>query len=238
MDVHSIQIWGDSVLKGVFFDEARSRYAIVRDNAVRLLGQALKLPIINRCAMGRTAPEGLSELEKEETPLDGALVLIEYGGNDCDMDWAAVSENPQAEHLPKTLPEQFEKALRAMAELVRSRGGLPVISTLPPLHAQRYFDWVSRGLSRDNILRFLGGAASRIYRWQELYSDIALRAAAEIGCACLSLREYFLENLVDQDIYSLDGIHLNEQGQRMMAEAALRAIKRQMPQLLPAAETC
>lgn len=231
MKITSVQIWGDSVLKGIFFDEARSRYAILRDNAARLVERELGIPIINRSRMGCTAPEGLAEMMEDNSPLSGTLVLIEYGGNDCDMDWAAVAENPEGTHDPKTLPQKFEETLRAMAEQVRRRGGLPVLSTLPPLDAERYFQWVSRGLSQENILKYLGSGPQRIYRWQELYSTIALRAAAELRCLCLPMREYFLENIVDQDIHSLDGIHLNELGHRMMAEAAMQAIRKQMPKL-------
>ncbi len=232
MTITSIQIWGDSLLKGVFYDEARHRYAIVRDNAVRMIEKALNVPLINRSAMGRTAPQALDELRAEDAPLTGALVLIELGGNDCDLNWAEVSDRPQEDHGPATPVADYEKALLDMAGLVRERGGLPVISTLPPLHPQRYLDWVSRGLSRDSILRFLGGSSQRIYRWQELYSAVAQRAAVASGSLLFPLREYFLERLVGQQVHCVDGIHLSAEGHRMVAEAALKAIGRQMPQLL------
>ncbi len=50
-------------------------------------------------------------------------------------------------------------------------------------------------------------------------------------CLCLPLREYFLERLNGEDIHSLDGIHLNELGHRMMAEAAMQAISKRLPDL-------
>lgn len=231
MNITSIQIWGDSVLKGIFFDETRKRYAILRDNAARLVEQELEVPVINHSRMGCTAPEGLAELSGDSTPMNETLVLIEYGGNDCDMDWAAVAAAPEGEHFPKTPPALFEQALRSIVSLVRARGGIPVLSTLPPLDADRYFNWVSQGLSRENILKYIGGAAARIYRWQEYYSTMALRLSADMQCLCLPLREYFLEKLNGQDIHSLDGIHLNELGHRMMAEAALTAISKRLPNL-------
>lgn len=231
MKITSVQIWGDSVLKGIFFDESRGRYAILRDNAPRLVESALGLPVVNHSRMGCTAPEGLSELMEDTSALHGSLVLIEYGGNDCDMDWAAVAAEPEGEHRPKTLPEKFEESLRAMAELVRSRGGVPVLCTLPPLNAERYLQWVSRGLSQENILKYLGGAAARIYRWQEFYSSMALRLSSELRCLCLPVREYFLQQMVSQDVHSLDGIHLNELGHKMLAEAALGAIQKHLPGL-------
>ncbi len=33
----------------------------------------------------------------------------------------------------------------------------PILMTLPPLHAKRYFDFITRdGLNKDNILQFFG----------------------------------------------------------------------------------
>lgn len=229
MNITSIQIWGDSVLKGIFYDEGRGRYAILRDNAGRIVERESGLPLLNHSQMGCTAPEGLTQLHEDRTDIKDALVLIEYGGNDCDMDWAAIAQAPEREHFPKTPPAMFEQALRSLVTLVRERGGMPVLCTLPPLDPDRYFNWVSQGLSRENILKFFGGTTGRIYRWQEFYSTMALRLSAELRCLCLPLREYFLEKLCGENIHSLDGIHLNELGHRMMAEATLKALNQYLP---------
>lgn len=63
--------------------------------------------------------------------------------------------------------------------MVSRAGGTPVLCTLPPIDCARYFAWITRdGLSKEHILRFLG-VQERIYRWQEYYSTVALRVAAQ-----------------------------------------------------------
>ncbi|NLC32263.1 MAG: SGNH/GDSL hydrolase family protein, partial [Clostridiales bacterium] len=156
MKIGSIQFWGDSIFKGIVFDEIRGRYVILKKSAARLIGEAFNIPIINNSLMGRTAPEGLEALRLQEEPLDNTLVLIEYGGNDCDFNWEEVAAQPNREHLPNTTLAQFSESLKQTVELVRRRGGLPIFCTLPPLDAVRYFEWISRGLSKEGILKYLG----------------------------------------------------------------------------------
>lgn len=150
-------------------------------------------------------------------------MLIEYGGNDCDFDWAAVAKEPGREHLPKTMLSQFGESLKQIAELVRSRGGLPVLCSLPPLHAARYFEWISKGLSKEGIMKYLGEVQS-IFHWQQAYSDKVLNAAEELGCAFLPLRDAFVNYTGEEDLMCIDGIHPNAQGHAVMAHQALIAL--------------
>ncbi len=221
----AVQVWGDSVMKGVIYDEARGRYALLKENAPNLVAREVALPIVNRSQMGRTAPAGLKVLSDDETPLAGSLVLIEYGGNDCDFDWAAVAEAPDRAHQPNTPVAKFVESLAGIVELVRARGGTPILCTLPPLDPHRYFAWITRnGLSKEHILNFLG-VPERIYRWQEYYSSLVQRTAAQLCVAVLPVRDRFLEVVRGEDVLCVDGIHPNGLGHRLIADAAISALK-------------
>ena len=50
---------GDSIFRGVIFDAARERYALLKECAIHLVQNLLPYKIVNRFQMGRTAPEGL-----------------------------------------------------------------------------------------------------------------------------------------------------------------------------------
>ena len=85
-------------------------------------------------------------------------VVLEYGGNDCDYDWAAISAHPQGIHQPHTPLPEFVRCCREMIRMLRARGILPIVMSLPPIDAQRYFDWFCRqGLDKPAVLRWLGG---------------------------------------------------------------------------------
>lgn len=222
MDFSGIQVWGDSVLKGVVFDPLRNRYALLKNSAVAILADRFKLPIQNHSRMGRTAPEGLKAL-REQPPesLKGQLVVLEFGGNDCDFDWAEVEKAPEAVHSPHTPAAVFAQTMEEMVSLVRRCGGTPLVCTLPPLDCRRYLHWITKdGLSEERILAYLG-VPERIYRWQEYYSALVTKVAATLNCHWLPIREAFLACVRGEDVLCIDGIHPNAAGHQLIAEAAL-----------------
>ncbi len=229
MAVSEILVMGDSVFKGVVFDAARQRYSLLKDSATQLLTGLLPLPLVNKSQMGRTAPEGLAWLlQQPRESLRGRAVVLEFGGNDCDLDWKAVAEHPEREHDAKTPAAQFTQALTEMVNHVRQCGGQPLLATLPPLDAGRYLNWITRdGLSKEKILQFLG-QESRIYRWQEYYNALVLKVAAALCCDVVPVREAFLLNVKGEDVMCVDGIHPNAAGHRIIAEAAYQFAMRRL----------
>ena len=90
MQIDSVSVWGDSIGKCIVYDEERGRYAICRDNyATRLKAEGVAVE--NHSVMGYTVCQA-TLAEKDMRP--GGVAAIEFGGNDCDLDWKAVSENP------------------------------------------------------------------------------------------------------------------------------------------------
>lgn len=222
MMLQHLQIWGDSLLKGVVFDELRNRYQILRGNCVQRLAALLPCPVENNALMGCTAPQGLELLRACEAQ-PGGVAIIEFGGNDCDLDWAAVAADPEADHQPKTPPEEFESKLEECVERARQAGMQPMLAVPTPLHAQRYFDWVTKGLDRGAVLRFLGDV-ERIYRWQERYALLVCRAASKLGCPLIDLRSAFLAVKGYERLLCVDGIHPNEEGHALMLETMRAAL--------------
>ena len=147
-------VWGDSIAKGVVYDEARGRYAVCRENCVMKLGRELGISVSNYSVMGQTSENGLARMQPG-TMHAGELAVIEYGGNDCDLDWKAVSLDPDTRQSGKVPIEKFAQNIAEMVRRVRDAGMLPVLVTPPPLVAERYFQWVCRGLNAANILKYL-----------------------------------------------------------------------------------
>ena len=116
--VQSIGVWGDSVMKGVVYDENKSKYTLLSENGADKASRKLGLRLFNRSRMGCTVTKGLQLLKKDlqrpEAACDAAL--IEFGGNDCDYDWAQVAAHPEQDHQPKTPLPLFIAQLRDMIE--------------------------------------------------------------------------------------------------------------------------
>lgn len=220
MAYERLHLWGDSIAKGVVFDDTRGRYCITPGRCVPKLQDALGMSIINHARMGAIASEGLADFLQTQ-PDPGMPVAIEYGGNDCDMPWAAVSENPDGDYDARVPRDAFADTLRAFVKAVRERSMIPLLITPPPLDAQRYFDWVTNGLSKEAVLRFLGDV-HHIYRWQERYANAVRKVAVELRCALFDMRDALLDDRHYPDKLCRDGIHLNAEGHALIAEAAVR----------------
>lgn len=219
MSYSEIHIWGDSLARGIVFNEQKGRYAISRERCCDRLAKTIQCKVANHSNMGATVQDGL-RLFLQFNPVPGALCAVEFGGNDCDLDWKYVSEHPEEMIQPHVDLEAFQSTLLEFVRSIRERDMTPLLVTPLPLHAQRYFNWVTRDVNADNVLTALGDV-NHIYRWQERYA-IAVRNVARISrCKLLDLRDVFLASPNYEHLMCLDGIHPNDDGHRMIADAAL-----------------
>lgn len=211
-----LSVWGDSIAKGVVFDEARGRYAVCRDSCLQLIKREGGVAVENHAVMGQTSQDGLARMQPEALK-PGEITVIEYGGNDCDLDWRAVAEHPDVLQYGKVPVEQFSRNLEEMVDRVRAADAEPVLVTPPPLVAHRYFDWVSRGLNADNILKYLGDVEA-IFRWQENYANHVAALAERLSVKLVDIRSRMLAGDTEE-LVCVDGIHPNERGHRVIYEA-------------------
>ncbi len=218
----SIGVWGDSLLAGVVLDEKAGRYSILENNVAASLAKKIGITIKNNSKFGCTAPKGMKFLTRAlETDAEFSAAILEYGGNDCDFDWAQVAAAPDQEHTPKTPLDEFSKCYADMITSVRAKGIEPVLVSLPPLDAERYFDWITRnGLSRENILKWLGDV-QHIYRWHERYSNAVSSLARKYNCHFVDIRDAFLSVHLPGELMCADGIHPNQKGHALMEQVFL-----------------
>ena len=217
MKIAGLNVWGDSIAKGVVFDEARGRYAICRDNCLLKLSREAGISVENYSVMGQTSDAGLERMRAGGLA-PGRAAVIEYGGNDCDVDWRAISEDPEREQFGKVPLERFVRNLTEMVRRAREADMLPVLVTPPPLIAQRYFDWVRKGLNGENILKYLGDV-EHIYRWQENYANQVRSLAERLNVMLVDIRSRMIESGRLEELICVDGIHPNEKGHGLIYEA-------------------
>ncbi|HHV31151.1 SGNH/GDSL hydrolase family protein [Caproiciproducens sp. LBM24188] len=218
----SICVFGDSVSKGVVFDSTLKKYMIIKDSFVHLLERAANMMISNYSKFGCTVTKGSDILNKHLNEVSRSdFTVLEFGGNDCDFDWTKVSEAPDAHHVPKTPVEDFELQYAKLIENVKNCGGRPVLLSLPPIDAKRYFAWISRGLNQANILKFLGDV-EYIYRWHEMYNLAVCRLALQQQVPLIDISSAFLQAGNYQKYICEDGIHPNEQGHKLIEETISR----------------
>lgn len=210
---------GDSISKGVIYDEETQKYIILDNNYVTLLQNKLKGIVHNSSKFGSTIVKGISRLKNEIMKNSPDIVLIEYGGNDCDFDWNEIAENPEIVHNPKTDLSTFESHMKDIILGLKEKAITPVLMSLPPLDADRYFKWISKSspLAEVNILKWLG-SVTKIYWWQERYSSTIVRIAEETKTRWIDIRGAFLQYPDFTKLLCIDGIHPNMEGHKLIAD--------------------
>lgn len=219
---------GDSIIKGVLFtqeENGKVHYSLSDQNIIDRVGACMHAEALNLGKMGCTIEAGEKILQRNIHKLDGAeYVMLCFGGNDSDYDWRAIANNPAAEHEPKTSLDSFERVYARVINMVKELGYRPLILTLPPMDAQKYFDFFSSTFSAEqkkNVLGWLKGSVKTILYGHDLYNEALKRISASTDTQHIDIttplgdgKKYLCE----------DGIHPNLLGQDAIAKIVEDAI--------------
>ncbi|MBQ1256486.1 MAG: SGNH/GDSL hydrolase family protein [Clostridia bacterium] len=220
MQKNTLFVLGDSIGRGILFNEKLNRYSLCRntfDTALKSAG----VRVFNFAKMGMTSQNALSLMDRCEKS-ENAVAAIEFGGNDSDLNWNEVSRSPDIFHEAAVPVSKYEDNIASLAEKARKRGMRPVIVTPLPLIAEKFFSYVAKGRDENAIMTYLGSKQS-IYRWQERYATAAIRAAHSAGCPVFDARSLFLNRLDFDSLIGPDGMHPNERGYKVLSDAVVNA---------------
>ncbi len=228
--INKICLFGDSISKGVVIDTMHNRYTMTKNSFANLVAASQSaLEISNHSMLGCTIAKGSSLITRHRKDVENCDVMVlEYGGNDSDHDWAAIAENPKELHLPKTPLDEFAGKYIGIISKLKDMGKTIVMLNLPPIDPHKYFQWFSQGLDRERILYWLGGSDEYIYRFHESYNTQICDIAANNGIRLIDIRSVFLAKKDYSDYLCDDGIHPNDRGHELIASV----IKAQLPLLL------
>ena len=222
---------GDSIIKGVLVQSEgeRSRYSLAEKSIVECCAERLGGESLNLGKMGCTIEAGERILNRCLDKMSGAqYVLLEYGGNDSDYNWQEIAEAPDKEHFPRTRLEVFEQVYERVINKIKEMGAIPLVLSLPPMDAERYFAFFSQKWEesfRANVMRWLGGSTNTIMSGHELYNLATMRVAQRTGTQWIDVTSGLLKDHNFRAYLCDDGIHPNERGQRMIAEAVLQSLR-------------
>lgn len=224
--------FGDSIIKGVVLNrntEGGIRYTALKDNFAEICGKKLGLAIDNYGRFGCTITDGEKILNRHlERIIHSDFTFFKYGGNDSDFNWEEIGKNPEANHVPNTDLTSFTRIYSSLIEKVLGLGSKPVLFSLIPLVAERYFAHVTRNMDeagRRNVLHWLGGNTVGISNWHEIYNLQIFKLGLTMNVPVIDVTSVFLSNKNFGEYICADGIHPNEKGHRLIADAVCNLFK-------------
>ena len=129
-------------------------------------------------------------------------VVMKFEGNDCDCNWREISENPFVSY-----------------RWIKKIGKEAVLLSLPPIDLTKYFDYISKKLNADNILKWMEGNKQFLTNWHERYNIEVFKLAINKDIPIIDITSKFLEIKNYSNLLCDDGIHPNEKGHKIIAEA-------------------
>lgn len=236
--LNNVCAFGDSVMKGIVADRDNStgrglKYRISEMGFAERCRRSLNIEVDNFARFGGIVSQGTKLVERyKEKIRNSDFVLFEFGGNDCDYDWSAIAKDPREVHKPKTPMQQFVKIYSSMIDTVKSLGSTPVLMSLPVLDPERFFKYVTQGLDKSNVLKWLGGTVLSIDRWHGMYNMAVFRLGAMKKVPVIDITSVFLEKKNYSEYICEDGIHPNERGHGLIEGAIMEFLQERRVALL------
>jgi len=194
---------GDSIVKGISMENGR--YKVLESSYYNKFKETVFSKTINNGKFGLTSEKLLTNIEKIKNS-EPDIVFISIGANDCNYNWKNISDNPDGVHLPTISKIHFEDNLCSIYDFF-VKNNVPTISlNFPPLHAEKFFNFLASKLSGDRILKWLGNI-SRIYYHHESYNNIFETVTRSYGIDLIDIRSRFLMDDNLEDLIGIDGMH-------------------------------
>lgn len=220
-------------MKGVIIDKENSssktvKYKISDNGFAARCRRNLGIDIENFARFGSTVTQASKFINRYiEQVKNSDYVIFEYGGNDCNYDWAAIANNPDSLHSPVVPIPKFVECYSRVIDEVRMLGATPVLLSLPILDPVKFFAHLSKGLDKNNILRWLNGSIFNLDRWHERYNMEIFRLGVQKRVPVIDITSVFLEKRNHADYLCDDGIHPNEDGHALIECAIMEYLRGQ-----------
>ncbi len=217
--IKKIEVLGDSILKGIQVNPENKRYYTKNDIDMNMLSSMYSLTITNDSRFGCTVTKGSQLITKKlEKGLEFDAIVMDFGGNDCDYKWEEIAANPNRCFKPNTPLDLFITEYTKLIRTIKNNHIVPILTTLPPLEPQRFFDWWCQNLNKENVMKWLG-SIKQIYDHQASYSSCVEEIARKESIPLVDIRSAFLIHGNVGSLICEDGTHPNSKGQKVITEA-------------------
>ena len=150
--------------------------------------------------------------------MDRTLIIRPESG--LQFDWKAIAANPSGKHEPQMDLVAYKALYINKIAQARAHGMEPVLVSLPIIDENRYFAFITRGMSmqeRKNILYWLGGKTERLRNIHALYNLMLFRIAAAQCVAIIDITSPMLADTNFDELLQSDGVTLSEQGEALVS---------------------
>ena len=152
--------------------------------------------------------------------MDKIVIIRPESG--LQFDWKSIAENPIGNHKPFVDLLAYKTTYINSIAQARARGQEPILVSLPIMDEDRFFAFITRGMTteeRMNILFWLGGKTARLRNIHEMYNLTLFRLAAQQCVHIVDITSPMLSFTHYDELLEPDGISLSPAGEKMINDA-------------------
>ena len=160
--------------------------------------------------------------------MDKTIIIRPESG--LQFDWKEIASNPSGQHEPLIDLVAYKALYTNRIAQARTRGKEPILVSLPMIDENRFFAFITRGMStqeRKNVLYWLGGHIERLRNIHEMYNIALFRLAAQQCVHIIDITSPMLASADYERLFEQDGLTLSDQGQALV-DAELSAFSRRL----------
>ena len=149
--------------------------------------------------------------------MDKTIIIQSESG--LQFDWRAIAADPSARHESDIDLVAYKALYINKIAQARARGLEPVLVSLPVMDENRYFAYITRGMSmqeRKNLLYWLGGRTERLRNIHELYNLALFRLAALQCVHIIDITSPMLAHPNYCELLEQDGVTLSAAGESLV----------------------
>lgn len=159
--------------------------------------------------------------------MDKTFIIQPESG--LQYDWQAIAADPSAKHNPQMDLVAYKALYTNRIAQARAQSLEPVLVSLPIIDENRYFSFITRGMSiqeRKNVLYWLGGHIERLRNIHALYNLALFRLAATQCVHIIDITSPMLASDHYDQLLEQDGVTLSPEGQALVDDELASLISR------------
>ena len=159
--------------------------------------------------------------------MDKTLIIQPESG--LQYNWQEIAANPSGQHEPVMDLVAYKAQYTNRIAQARAHGQEPVLVSLPIMDENRYFAFITRGMSmqeRKNLLYWLGGKTERLRNIHALYNLSLFRLAAQQCVHILDITSPMLASAHYEQLLEQDGVTLSPEGKQIIENELSTLISR------------
>lgn len=159
--------------------------------------------------------------------MDKTLIIQPESG--LQYNWQEIAANPSGQHEPVMDLVAYKAQYTNRIAQARAHGQEPVLISLPIMDENRYFAFITRGMSmqeRKNLLYWLGGKTERLRNIHALYNLSLFRLAAQQCVHIIDITSPMLASAHYEQLLEQDGVTLSPEGKQLVENELSTLISR------------